>query len=199
MKEKAPDIVALNERIRSCQRCRLGETRTNALCGEGNPGAKLMFVAQAPGEVEDREGRMFLGPSGRAFFQLLEAAGITREEFYMTNLVKCRLPKNRKPRRDEIAACSLYLDAEIAVVRPKVIVPLGYYATRSLFEKYGLPWPTGPEKGGLFGTVYRAGECCIYPLRHPAALLYNPALKAEMAGAYRRLRAVMEACGQQGV
>jgi uracil-DNA glycosylase family 4 len=137
---------------------------------------------------------MFLGPSGRAFFELLGEAGISREAFYMTNLLKCRLPHNRKPRRDEIDACRHYLDAEIDMIRPKLLVPLGYYATRALFEKYGLPWPSAAEKGGLFGTVHRAGVCCIYPLRHPAALLYNPALKAEMAGAYRRLKGVLEAC-----
>jgi uracil-DNA glycosylase family 4 len=194
--ETVMDLEPLNARIRNCRRCRLCETRTNALCGEGNPEAELMFVAQAPGEVEDREGRMFLGPSGRAFFELLGEAGISREAFYMTNLLKCRLPHNRKPRRDEIDACRHYLDAEIDMIRPKLLVPLGYYATRALFEKYGLPWPSAAEKGGLFGTVHRAGVCCIYPLRHPAALLYNPALKAEMAGAYRRLKGVLEACGQ---
>ena len=159
-------IDTFNETIRGCRLCRLCETRTHAVCGEGNPRSGLMFVAQAPGSVEDREGRMFLGPSGQGFFDLLAPAGIGRGDFYMTNLLKCKLPNNRKPNRDEIITCARYLNAEIRWARPRVIVPLGYYATRYLFEKYVLPWPPSREGGELFGTVYDTGECLVYPLRH---------------------------------
>lgn len=184
-------IEEFNETIRTCTLCRLSETRINAICGEGRLDAPLLFIAQAPGEVEDREGRMFLGHSGKVFFELLEPAGVGRDDFYMTNLIKCRLPKNRKPKKDEIAACSHYLDAEIARVKPKLIVPLGYYATRYIFDSHELSWPSD----ALFGTVRQTEGCRVYPLQHPAAMLHNPALKEEMAFDYTRLKEILAACG----
>lgn len=192
------NLEALNAEVRECTRCRLCESRTNAICGEGDPHARLMFIAQAPGEVEDREGRMFLGPSGRVFFELLAPAGIDREDFYMTNLLKCRLPKNRKPKQDEIMACVRYLEREIVLVGPKLLVPLGYYATRYVFEKYALAWPSLQEPHSLFGSVRTTGGCTILPLQHPAALLHNPALREEMVTNYGRLKPLIDACGRSG-
>lgn len=87
----------LNAEIRTCRRCRLAKSRINALCGEGDLHAELMLIAQAPGEKEDREGKMFISPSGRVLDELLAGVGIQREKIYMTNLIKCMLPKNRKP------------------------------------------------------------------------------------------------------
>ena len=119
-------IEVLNEQIRRCNKCRLVETRTNALCGEGNLHAQIMLIAQAPGKNEDREGRMFIGPSGKVLDELLKTIRIDRKEIYMTNLIKCMLPKNRKPKFDEIGACSRYLDREIELIDPDILAPLGY-------------------------------------------------------------------------
>jgi len=130
----------LNKEIRKCNKCRLSETRINALCGEGNLNANLMLIAQAPGKNEDREGKMFIGPSGKVLDELLRMANIDRKEIYMTNLVKCMLPKYRKPKRDEIEICSKYLDKEIELINPALIAPLGHYAT-----KYTLCLPSKPE------------------------------------------------------
>ncbi len=100
------EINELNREIRECNKCRLYKTRTNAICGEGKLDAKLMLIAQAPGEKEDKYGTMFIGPSGKILNELLESAGIKRKEVYMTNLIKCMLPNYRKPKQDEIKTCS---------------------------------------------------------------------------------------------
>lgn len=123
--KKIMEIEKFNKEIKKCSRCRLSETRINALCGEGNINAKLMLIAQAPGENEDREGKMFIGSSGKVLDELFKKANIDRKEIYMTNLIKCMLPKYRRPKQDEIEICSKYLDKEIALINPKTLVPLG--------------------------------------------------------------------------
>jgi len=121
-------IQNLNDEIKKCKKCRLTMTRTNVLCGEGDLCAELMLIAQAPGEQEDKEDKMFIGPSGEVLDELLKIICIDRKENYMTNLIKCMLPKNRKPKSDEVASCSQYLDREIDLIHPGMLAPLGYYA-----------------------------------------------------------------------
>jgi len=132
------DYDQLNGEIKNCRKCSLSESRTNVICGEGKLDAKLMLIAQAPGEQEDIAGRMFIGPSGKVLDELLKSANLNRDEFYMTNLIKCMLPRYRRPKEDEIEMCSWYLDREIELINPRVLVPLGYYATRYIFRKYAL-------------------------------------------------------------
>lgn len=181
-------LEELKGQIRVCGRCRLAQTRVHALCGEGDPRARLMLVAQAPGQREDLEGAMFIGPSGRVLDDLLGGAGVTRGEIYMTNLVKCFLPRYRKPRTDEIQACVRYLDEEIELVDPAVIAPLGYFAIRYLLEKYGLPMPKKSDFGNIIGRLLPAGARRIYPLRHPSALLHNRLLLGGMEATYQELK-----------
>jgi len=160
-----------------------------------------MLIAQAPGENEDREGRMFIGPSGRVLDELLKGAGVRRDEVYMTNLIKCMLPHYRKPKQDEIDACSDYLDEEIEIIEPAVLVPLGYYASRYIFEKYSLDFPLREEVHTIYGkllltTIGRdIGRAIkVFSLRHPAALLYNESLRDEMTGNYRKLGVLLHDC-----
>jgi len=148
-------IEELNKRIKGCKDCRLSETRINALCGEGNLKARIMLIAQAPGENEDREGKMFIGPSGRVLNELLRSAEISRQEIYMTNLIKCMLPKYRKPKQDEIEACSHYLNKEIELINPQVLVPLGYYATKYIFQRYGIFLPEKKEFSLVYSQLVR--------------------------------------------
>ena len=136
--EKQESLDVLNYQIRSCKKCGLHTTRKHALVGEGNINANIMFVALSPGAKEDVQNKMFVGPSGKVFNKLLYAAGIDRNRVFMTNLVKCILPGNRKPKVDEIESCSLFLNDEIAIIQPKIIVPLGYYATSYIFQKYNI-------------------------------------------------------------
>jgi len=190
----ADKIDELNKRIKECKKCRLSETRMNAICGEGNLNAKIMLIAQAPGEKEDREGKMFVGPSGKVLDELLKSAGIKRQEIYMTNLIKCMLPKYRKPKEDEIKACSYYLDEEIKLINPKILAPLGYYATRYIFQKYGISLPSKAEFSSVFGKLFLAKDKKMLPLPHPATLLYNPEFKQDLIKSYRKLQVLLKDC-----
>jgi DNA polymerase len=187
-------IKDLNEEIRKCKKCRLSETRINAVYGEGNLNAKLMLIAQAPGENEDREGRMFIGPSGKVLDGLLGKANIHRSEIYMTNLIKCTLPRYRRPKSDEVEICSKYLDKEIELINPRVIAPLGYHATKYIFEKYALCLPSKPEFHKVYGKVFLTESRKILPLKHPATILYNDSIKEEMIKNYRKMKVILTDC-----
>jgi DNA polymerase len=159
--------------LQNCKLCDLYKTRLNALAGEGNRNADIMLIAQAPGELEDKENKMFIGPSGKMLDKLLQNAEISRDEIYMTNLIKCNLPQNRRPKQKEIKVCSKYLDEEINEINPKILVPLGYYATKYLFKKYSLNEFTKNEFPKLIGNIFSTENRKIYPLSHPASLLYH--------------------------
>lgn len=188
------NIEELNKEIRICEKCRLAGSRINVLCGEGKLNARLMLIAQAPGEYEDREGRMFIGPSGKVLDELLHAAGISREEIYMTNLLKCMLPKYRRPKQDEIIACSQYLAQEIEIINPQVLVPMGYYACKHLFEKYSISIPSRTDFAALTGKLIWQKNQKIFPLAHPAALLYKESLKKFLKRDYARLKVLKKDC-----
>ena len=161
------------EELQNCKLCELYKTRINALVGEGDINSKIMLIAQAPGELEDKANKMFIGPSGKILDKLLKHAQISPNEIYMTNLIKCNLPQNRKPKQKEIKACSKYLDMEIYEIAPKIIVPLGYYSTKYLFEKNGLEEFSRKEFSELIGKVFNTKNYKIFPLSHPAAILYH--------------------------
>ncbi|OPX32622.1 MAG: uracil-DNA glycosylase [Candidatus Latescibacteria bacterium 4484_181] len=188
------EIDELNKMIKGCKKCRLSETRINALCGEGNLNAKIMLIAQAPGEKEDKEGKMFVGPSGKVLDELLSTAGIARQETYMTNLVKCMLPKYRKPKQDEIEACSYYLDEEIKLINPEILAPLGYYATAHIFQRYGILSLSRAEFSSIYGRLFWAKDKKILPLPHPASLLHNPDLRQDLTKGYGKLRVLLIDC-----
>ncbi len=193
MRDNQVKINRLNEEIRKCKKCSLYKTRTNALCGEGRLNARVMLIAQAPGENEDRKGIMFIGPSGKVLDELLSISGVKRSEIYMTNLIKCMLPKYRKPKANEIKVCSVYLNKEIDIINPEFLVPLGYYATRYIFEKYGVPIPDKTDFHSVYGKLFW-NEKKIYPLQHPAALLYNPNARDEMIKYYKKLKIFLKVC-----
>lgn len=188
------EIKDLSMRIKRCTKCRLSETRINAICGEGNPDAKLMLIAQAPGIEEDKGGRMFIGPSGKVLDKLLGQSQIDRGKLYMTNLVKCIFPSYRKPKQDEIERCSSYLDSEIKLIDPTIIVPLGHYSTKYVFNKYGLSLPSKQEFYTVYGKLFLAHDQKILPLQHPAAVLHNPSLKDVMVTNYRKLHVLSTEC-----
>jgi len=187
-------IDELNKRIKECKRCRLSQTRLNVICGEGNLNAKIMLIAQAPGEKEDKVGRMFVGPSGKVLDELLNKAGIKRDEIYMTNLIKCMLPDYRKPKQDEIEACGYYLEEEIKLINPEILAPLGYYATCYIFQRYGILPPSRTEFSKVFGKLFLAEDKKILPLPHPATCLYNPDFKQDLIKSYRKLHVLLEDC-----
>ena len=181
-------IEMLNEEIRKCRRCGLWKTALHKVVGEGNLNARVMLVAQAPGKIENEKGKMFLGPSGKVLDELFGEAGINRKQIYMTNLIKCMLPKYRKPKKKEIETCSYFLDREIEIVNPEILVPLGFYASQYIFNKYGIKMPEE-----FYGKLFM-WERKIYPLRHPASLLYHNELKEKMVGEYKKLKIFLHEC-----
>ena len=173
----------------ACERCNLFVTRKHALTGEGNINDRIMFVALSPGVKEDSQNRMFVCPSGQVFNKLLHAAGIDRELVFMTNLVKCMLPKNRKPNVNEIEACNQFLNEEISIILPEVIVPLGSYATRAILTKYHTdPQSTGMSFTNINGKLLSINNKKIFPLPHPASLLYNPSFEPDTIEKYKMIK-----------
>lgn len=190
--EKHASLDYLNYKIRLCESCNLSATRKHSLTGEGDINANIFFVALSPGAKEDVGNRMFIGPSGRVFERLLHAAGIERQSVYMTNLVKCILPKNRKPTLEEIESCSPHLDDELLIIQPQIIVPLGYYATRSIISKYKAD-ASSPEMSfkRINGQLLLLDGMKIFPLTHPSALLYNPTFEPSTRENYIKLKALL--------
>jgi DNA polymerase len=175
--EAAPrvaELAALAGVAAGCTRCRLAEGRTQVVFGAGNPNAELMFVGEGPGADEDRQGLPFVGAAGELLTKIIQAIERTREEVYIANVVKCRPPGNRDPQPDEVAACRGYLDKQIALVRPKILVALGRVAALTLLgNDVGNDAPIGRMRGQWF-QVQGIPTMVTY---HPAALLRNPALK----------------------
>ncbi|WP_010477217.1 type-4 uracil-DNA glycosylase [Thermococcus zilligii] len=179
----------LEERIRACRRCPLGQLRTNAVPGSGSYNAKVMFVGEAPGYWEDQEGLPFVGRAGKMLDGLLETIGLSREEVYITNVVKCRPPENRDPTEEEIRACAPYLDSQIDIIRPKVIVPLGRHSMGYILRKFGFePEPISKIHGKTFEAYTLFGKVVIMPTYHPAAALYNPPIREELQKDFMKLR-----------
>lgn len=154
-----------------------------------------MLVAQAPGEMEDMKGRMFIGPSGQVLNSLLENSGVLREQIYMTNLIKCMLPQYRKPKKEEIDTCSYYLNREIEILDPPTILGLGYYASRYLLESYGISYPQSrKEFRSIYGKLFLAGKRRILPIHHPAALLHSESLNDIIREEYAKIATLMSDC-----
>ena len=188
-------LEKLNQELRECQECDLAKTRGHVLCGEGDVTAKLFLVALSPGETEDRENRMFIGPSGKVLDELLKNAGIERNSLYISNLIKCNLPQNRKPKMREIAACHHYLDREIDMIKPEFIVPLGFYASRYILEKYSAHPPSArADFHRIYGNLFYSSTQKIYPLPHPASLLYRPEYLSVTQDKYNTLGIFQQPC-----
>ena len=158
----------LKAKAQSCRACRLAESRTQVVFSRGNPEARLMFVGEAPGADEDRQGLPFVGKAGQLLDRILEAAGIDPNEVYITNVVKCRPPNNRTPLPDEVKICTqLWLLPEIEIVRPQIIVPLGSVATQFfLGQKVSIT--------KVRGQWFEWNGIKVFPMFHPAYLLRNP-------------------------
>ena len=172
-------LLALNDRVAGCHACRLSEGRNRTVPGDGDPNAELMFIGEGPGFHEDQQGRPFVGQAGKLLDDLLDGIGLTRAEVFVANVVKCRPPQNRDPQPDEIAACEPYLSEQIAGIRPKLIVPLGRFATQ-----YFIPRAT---MGRARGVPTQAGDWLIYPVYHPAAALRQASLLQVLRDDFARI------------
>ena len=154
----------LQQDVATCQRCSLCATRTQTVFGSGNKNADWMLIGEAPGANEDREGKPFVGKAGLLLTEMLRAAGLTREQVFIANIIKCRPPENRDPKIDEVAACSEYLHRQIAVIQPKIILALGRIAAQNLLK-------TDQPIGKLRGAVHYLDKIPVVVIYHPAYLL----------------------------
>jgi uracil-DNA glycosylase len=187
------ELEAVAAEAAGCTRCRLHQSRTQVVFGQGDPHADLMFVGEAPGFHEDRQGLPFVGPSGQLLNRLLEGIGLRREDVYICNVVKSRPPQNRDPQPDEIAACRPWLDAQIRLVDPRVVVTLGNFAARTLLET-----TTGITR--LRGRTHPFQGRVLLPTFHPAAALHaqgrrtaGPSPLEAMEGDFRVLAELLAA------
>jgi len=181
--------------IKNCQNCELSISRNNAICPEGNPKARFMLIAQAPGEQEDIADSMFVGPSGTVLRQIIAENRLNTKNYYWTNLLKCNLPHNRKPKQREIEACSEFLLQEIEEVDPEIIVPLGFYSSRFIFEQFNLEFPeVKAEFYKKFGKLKWTGKFKVLPLAHPASILHRPKLKDKIFDKYKILKTLETYC-----
>ena len=151
--------------VRQCTDCPLSQGRTNAVPGEGAPDAEIIFIGEGPGYHEDRQGRPFVGPAGQFLEELLASIGMQREQVFIANMVKCRPPQNRDPLPAEVSACSKYLDRQIELINPKLIVTLGRFSLVRFFP--------GESIGRARGKVREKDGRFIYPIMHPAAALHR--------------------------
>ena len=174
------ELKKIKEEVLSCRKCSLYKTRTYPVIGEGNHQAKIMFIGEAPGAQEDKTGRPFCGAAGKILDELLDSVRIKREEIYITNILKDRPPENRKPKKEEIKACTSYLEKQIEIIKPEVICTLGNYSTVFIMEKYGLKNQIqGISKihGKIFEVKNLFQKIKIIPLYHPAVVTYNINMK----------------------
>lgn len=156
--------------VHDCKQCRLHEGRTHVVFGAGDPAAALVFVGEAPGHDEDLHGEPFVGQAGQLLTRIIAAIGLTREQVYITNVIKCRPPQNRNPLPDELAACRPILQAQLACLRPRVLCALGTFAAQVLLQ-------TDEKISRLRGRFHPLGDIQVMPTYHPAFLLRNPRYK----------------------
>jgi len=182
------DLNQIAAEVRVCSLCPLSQSRTQAVPGEGPPNAQIMFIGEGPGFHEDRTGRPFVGAAGKFLDELLSLAGLKREEVFITNIVKCRPPANRDPHPEEIEACQPYLDRQIALIKPKVIVTLGRYS----MARY-LP---NARISAIHGQARRVGGQWVVAMYHPAAALHQMALRQDIEADFRKLPQIIAQANQ---
>jgi DNA polymerase len=175
--ERRTALEAIASEVRVCTKCRLHETRTKAVPGEGDPDTEVVFVGEGPGFNEDRQGRPFVGRAGDLLVKLLGSIGWRREDVFITNVVKCRPPENRDPQPDEVAACAPYLRRQLEVLDPAVIVTLGRHSMgrfmpgARISAAHGTVAPVDPATG--------AASALVFAMYHPAAALRTPSIERE--------------------
>ena len=168
IKSKEASLKALREEIGDCRRCKLAAGRKNIVFGEGNPDARLMFVGEGPGREEDLQARPFVGDAGMLLTRLIEKMGFKREEVYIANIVKCRPPMNRDPERDEIESCRGFVERQIEIISPTVIISLGRISSQTLLGNATL------KMTAVRGHFFDYRGIPLMPTFHPAYLLRNP-------------------------
>jgi uracil-DNA glycosylase family 4 len=175
--ERRAALDAIAAEVRDCTRCRLSETRTKAVPGEGDPNTEVLLVGEGPGMNEDREGRPFIGRAGSLLERLLGHIGWQREDVFITNVVKCRPPGNRDPEPDEMAACAPYLQRQAQILDPSVVVTLGRFSMATFMPGVRISQAHGTTR--LADPATGARDATVFAMFHPAYALRNPAVERE--------------------
>jgi DNA polymerase len=176
--------------VSGCTSCILHKTRIKSVPGEGPANAEIMLIGEGPGANENIQGRPFIGPAGKFLDELLKQAGLNRSDVWICNVVKCRPPENRDPMPEELAACDLYLERQIAAINPKIIITLGRFS----MGKFAQP---GVKISQVHGQMRRVGDRFFIPMFHPAAALHQPALKSSILADFARLPQLLEVARKQ--
>ncbi len=177
------ELSKLAEEVAVCTQCILSKSRTKAVPGEGPDHAQILFVGEGPGFHEDKQGRPFVGAAGQFLEELLTGIGMKREDVFITNVVKCRPPGNRDPMPEEIEACRSYLDRQIELINPRVIVTLGRYSMAR--------WFPNAKISAIHGQPRKIDGRLIIPMFHPAAALHQPSLRQDVEADFRRLPEIL--------
>lgn len=187
-------MEAIANEVKACRKCKLWKTRRNAVPGEGSLDAPIMFIGEAPGYWEDAKGRPFVGAAGKLLDTLLDQNNLSRSTVYITNVVKCRPPENRDPLPVEVKTCTPFLNRQIRVIQPEIIVTLGRHATSYVLSKAGLKRAVGITK--LRGKVYSIKlfglPVLLLPTFHPAAVLHNPKYKDALEHDFQFLKSLIK-------
>ena len=179
------NLVELHDSLRECQACRLASGRTQVVFGTGSPNAPIMFVGEAPGFHEDRQGIPFVGAAGKLLTELLESAGLSRLEIYIANVIKCRPPQNRNPQTDEVETCKPFLLEQIRLIKPRLVCSLGNFAMQTLLgRKIGIT--------KVRGQIFQLENFTLFPLLHPAAALHQGNLIASLREDIQKLKKMLD-------
>jgi len=179
-------LTELCREIENCQDCELAKYRSKVVPGEGSEEADLLFIGEAPGWHEDQQGRPFVGSAGQFLDQLLASIDLRREEVYIANVIKCRPPQNRDPLPSEIQACRKWLDRQIELIHPKMIVTLGRYSLARYFPNESI--------GKIHGKSRKSGDVIYYPMYHPAAALHQGSLRQIIEADMLRIPQLLARC-----
>lgn len=177
--ETIQGLDEISKQVSFCKNCGLSSTRKSAVPGEGPSNSRIMFIGEGPGFHEDQQGRPFVGAAGKFLEELLGYAGLKRNDVFITNVVKCRPPGNRDPQEDELAACSNYLDRQIEIINPEVIVTLGRFSMAKFFGNVKI--------SQIHGQARMINERLIVAMFHPAAALHQPGLKSTLINDFSKL------------
>jgi len=185
-------IESLSMEINNCKKCSLWRTRNKPLVGDGSVNAEILVVGESPGYYEDLQGRAFVGEAGKILDKLLGLINLERKDIYITNVLKCHPPKNHEPNRQEIDSCIRYLYRQIDIIKPRIIITLGKFASKEVFDKFNLGFTRISE---LHGRVYEvktlSGNMKIIPLYHPAVACYHNEMLGLLKEDFRKLKSII--------
>ncbi len=182
----AHDLSELRTQVSQCSLCPLSGGRTQTVFGGGDPHARVLIIGEAPGKNEDKQGEPFVGTAGKYLSELLSYAGLTRDEIFIANVLKCRPPGNRNPRVEEIDICAHYLREQTRLINPEFIVTLGNFSTKFILK-------TDIGITNLRGTLQEAGRFKVFPVFHPAAAIYDRSKRATLEQDFVKLGKLLQA------